>query len=124
MWIPFLCVSICLFPHLPHAHRCPSIASSNFARSYSFFFFGGLSIPVTQAILAHLFSYNIQWSVTIKEVQRSNFFQEIPKIARRFWFPISMSTIIIIGMIILSTSLVPLAWRVDGTAWAVIFPLS
>lgn len=49
----------------------------------SFFFFGGLSIPVTQAILAHLFSYNIQWSATVKEVERSNFFKEIPKIARR-----------------------------------------
>jgi len=51
---------------------------------YSFFFFGGLSIPVTQAILAHLFSYNIQWSATVKEVQRSNFFKEIPKIAKRY----------------------------------------
>ncbi|KAF8816381.1 hypothetical protein BYT27DRAFT_7183930 [Phlegmacium glaucopus] len=91
---------------------------------FFFFFFGGLSIPVTQAILAHLFSYNIQWSATIKEVQRSNFFKEIPKIARRFWFPMSMSIIIIAGMIILSTSLVPFTWRVDGTAWAVIFPLS
>jgi hypothetical protein len=92
--------------------------------SYSFFFFGGLSIPITQAILAHLFSYNIQWSATIKEVQRSNFFKEIPKIAKRFWFPMSMSIVIIAGMIILSTSLVPFTWRVDGSAWAVIFPLS
>ncbi|TFK37024.1 glycosyl transferase family group 2-domain-containing protein [Crucibulum laeve] len=91
---------------------------------FFFFFFGGLSIPVTQAILAHLFSYNIQWSATIKEVQRSNFFKEIPKIAKRFWFPLLLSVLIIAGMIICSTSLVPLEWRVDGTAWAVIFPLS
>lgn len=49
----------------------------------SFFFFGGLSIPLTQAILAHLFSYNISWSATVKEVHRSNFFMEIPKIIRR-----------------------------------------
>ncbi|KAG5341078.1 hypothetical protein C0989_011806, partial [Termitomyces sp. Mn162] len=34
------------------------------------------------AILAHMFSYNISWSATIKEVQRSNFFKEIPKIAK------------------------------------------
>ncbi|KAJ3510456.1 hypothetical protein NLJ89_g4665 [Agrocybe chaxingu] len=91
---------------------------------FFFFFFGGLSIPVTQAILAHLFSYNIQWSATIKEVQRSNFFKEIPKIARRFWFPMSMSIIIITGMILCSTSLVPFEWRIDGSAWAVILPLS
>ncbi|KAK0475534.1 glycosyl transferase family group 2-domain-containing protein [Armillaria novae-zelandiae] len=91
---------------------------------FFFFFFGGLSIPVSQALLAHLFSYDITWSATIKEVQRSNFFKEIPKIAKRFWFPLIVSTLLIAGMIILSTSLVPLGWRVDGSAWAVIFPLS
>jgi hypothetical protein len=51
--------------------------------SFSFFFFGGLSIPLSQAILAHLVSYNITWSATVKEVQRSNFFKEIPKILKR-----------------------------------------
>ena len=104
-----------------------SIAPPNdtlYLPSHSFFFFGGLSIPVSQAILAHLFSYNIQWSATIKEVQRSNFFKEIPKIARRFWFPMSMSIIIIAGMVVLSTSLVPFSWQVNGSGWAVIFPLS
>jgi hypothetical protein len=91
---------------------------------FFFFFFGGLSIPISQAILAHLFSYNIQWSATVKEVHRSNFFKEIPKIAKRFWFSLSLSIVIIAGMVVLSTSLVPFAWRVDGSAWAVIFPLS
>ncbi|KIK67728.1 hypothetical protein GYMLUDRAFT_36478 [Collybiopsis luxurians FD-317 M1] len=91
---------------------------------FFFFFFGGLSIPVSQAILAHLFSYNITWSATVKEVQRSNFFKEIPKIAKRFWFPLMVAVIVIVGMIILSTSLIPLGWRIDGSAWAVIFPLA
>ena len=49
----------------------------------SFFFFGGLSIPVSQAILAHLFSYNITWGATKKVVERSNFFKEVPKILKR-----------------------------------------
>jgi len=91
---------------------------------FFFFFFAGLSIPVSQAILAHLFSYNIQWSATIKEVQLSNFFIEIPKIARRFWFPFLLSIAIIAGMIILATPLVPLEWRVGSSGWAVIFPLA
>ncbi|KAJ6567737.1 glycosyl transferase family group 2-domain-containing protein [Mycena vulgaris] len=91
---------------------------------FFFFFFGGLGIPVSQAILAHLFSYNISWSATIKEVQRSNFFKEIPKICKRFWFPLIVSIIIIAGMIVASTSLVPLEWRVGGGSWGVIFPLS
>ncbi|KAF9524935.1 glycosyl transferase family group 2-domain-containing protein [Crepidotus variabilis] len=91
---------------------------------FFFFFFGGLSIPVSQAILAHLFSYNITWSATVKELQRSNFFKEIPKIIKRFWFPLLFSFIVLAGMIIVATPLVPVGWRVDGTAWAVIFPLS
>ncbi|TFK47355.1 hypothetical protein OE88DRAFT_1636588 [Heliocybe sulcata] len=91
---------------------------------FFFFFFGGLSIPVSQAILAHLFSYNMTWAATNKEVERSNFFKEIPKIWKRFWFPLLVALVLFVGIIILSTPLVPLAWRVDGSAWAVIFPLA
>jgi cellulose synthase/poly-beta-1,6-N-acetylglucosamine synthase-like glycosyltransferase len=91
---------------------------------FFFFFFGGLSIPVSQAILAHLFSYNITWSATVKEVQRSNFFKEIPKIMKRFWFSLIVSFILILVMIILSTNLVPFGWRITGSSWAVIFPLA
>ncbi|KIM43612.1 hypothetical protein M413DRAFT_68979 [Hebeloma cylindrosporum] len=91
---------------------------------FFFFFFGGLSIPVTQAIFAHLFSYNIQWSATVKEVERSNFFKEIPKIAKRFWFPMLLSVVIMVGMILCGTTVIPFGWRVTGSAWAVILPLS
>ena len=92
--------------------------------SRSFFFFGGLSIPVTQAILAHTFSYNMTWGATKKEVERSNFFKEVPKIFKRFWFSWLVSWILVAAMIILSTPVVPLEWRIDGTGWAVIFPLA
>ncbi|KNZ75935.1 hypothetical protein J132_00949 [Termitomyces sp. J132] len=113
MWIPFLCVL--------------SISTSSCACVYvmrSFFFFGGLSIPLSQAILAHMFSYNISWSATIKEVQRSNFFKEIPKIAKRFWFSIVVSFVLIIGVVVLSTSLIPIDWRIEASMnWAVIFPI-
>ncbi|KAH7890394.1 glycosyl transferase family group 2-domain-containing protein [Phlebopus sp. FC_14] len=50
---------------------------------FFFFFFGGLGIPLAQSILAHLFSYDITWSATKKEVERSNFFKEVPKILKR-----------------------------------------
>jgi len=90
---------------------------------FFFFFFGGLSIPLTQAILAHLFSYNISWSATVKEVHRSNFFMEIPKIIRRFWFSLLVSILVIAGVVICSTTLVPLAWRIGSDGWAVIFPI-
>ena len=48
----------------------------------SFFFFGGLSIHLSQALLAHMFSYNITWGATKKEVERSNFWLEVPKILK------------------------------------------
>ncbi|KAH9994642.1 glycosyl transferase family group 2-domain-containing protein [Russula vinacea] len=91
---------------------------------FFFFFFGGLSIPLSQAILAHLFSYNMTWGATKKEVERSNFFKEVPKIMKRFWFSVIISVVILGGMVVCATPLVPLGWRVDGTAWAVIFPLA
>lgn len=91
---------------------------------FFFFFFGGLAIHISQAILAHMFSYNMTWAATKKEVERSNFFKEIPKILKRFWLSFTISFIIVAGMIVVSTPLVPLAWRIDGSSWAVIFPLA
>lgn len=115
-WIPFLLVFFFFF-------FSPSRVLT-WSASCSFFFFGGLSIHLSVAILAHLFSYNIQWAATIKEVERSNFFKEVPKIFKRFWVALLICVILIAGMVILSTSLVPLAWRIDSSGWAVIFPLA
>jgi hypothetical protein len=64
------------------------------------------------------------WAATKKEVERSNFFKEVPKILKRFRVALIISTIIIAGMIVLSTTLVPLEWRIGGEGWAVIFPLA
>ncbi|KAI0746494.1 glycosyl transferase family group 2-domain-containing protein [Daedaleopsis nitida] len=91
---------------------------------FFFFFFGGLSIPVSQAILAHCFSYNMTWGATKKEVERSNFFKEVPKIFKRFWFSWLMSWVILAGIVLLSTPIIPIEWRIDGSSWAVIFPLA
>ena len=103
---------------LQHSLRVPD------HRLYSFFFFGGLAIHISVALLAHLFSYNITWSATIKEVERSNFFKEIPKIFKRFWFSWLVAWTLVFGMVVLSTPAVPIQWRIDGSAWAVIFPLA
>ena len=90
----------------------------------SFFFFGGISIHLSQALLAHLFSYNITWGATKKEVEKSNFFKEVPKILSRFWLALTLSFIVLVMIGILSTSLIPLAYRIPPDAWAVIFPLA
>ncbi|KAH9938819.1 glycosyl transferase family group 2-domain-containing protein [Epithele typhae] len=91
---------------------------------FFFFFFGGLSIHLSQALLAHLFSYNITWGATKKEVERSNFWLEVPKILKRFWISFVLSFAICIVMIILTTDLVPVGWRIFSFDWAVIVPLA
>ena len=60
------------------------------------------------------------WQATSKEVERSNFFKEVPRILRRFRVPFTISVLLIAGMVVVSTSVVPLAWRIQGEAWAVI----
>lgn len=88
------------------------------------FFFGGLSVHLTAALLAHMFSYNIKWEATKKEVERSNFFIEVPRIWKRYRHIILLGFLTIAGMIILSLDFVPTAWRIPGSSWAVILPLS
>ena len=70
-----------------------------------------------------MFSYNMTWSATKKEVERSNFFKEGPKILKRFWFSLLVSSVVIVGVVIVATPLVPIQWRIGGEGWAVIFPL-
>ena len=114
-WVPFLYVpisSFCVDPRLDCTH--------------SFFFFGGLSIHLSQAILAHLFSYNITWGATKKEVEKSNFFLEVPKIWRRFRVALVLSILTVAGMVVLSESagVVPVGWQVNELNWAVVLPLA
>lgn len=90
----------------------------------SFFFFGGLSFHLSQALLAHMFSYNITWGATKKEVERSNFWLEVPKILKRFWMMLVVCIVISAAMAILATDLIPLGWRIPGSDWAVIVPIA
>ncbi|KZT03069.1 uncharacterized protein LAESUDRAFT_729581 [Laetiporus sulphureus 93-53] len=91
---------------------------------FFFFFFGGLSIHLSQALLAHLFSYNITWGATKKEVERSNFWLEVPKILKRFWIALVLSLLIVVAMIILATGVIPTGWQIVVADWAVILPLA
>jgi hypothetical protein len=83
-----------------------------------------MSIHLSQSILAHLLSINMTWAATKKEVEKSNFFIEVPRIIRRFWLALLLSFFTIGLIIVLTTSLVPLGWQIPGLDWAVIFPLA
>ena len=71
-----------------------------------------------------MFSYNITWGATKKEVERSNFWLEIPKILKRFWLSLVICVALAALMVVLSTGLVPSGWQIPGWNWAVIFPLA
>ncbi|KAF7334603.1 Glyco-trans-2-like domain-containing protein [Mycena venus] len=91
---------------------------------FFFFFFGGLSIHLTTALLAHMFSYNMTWQATKKEVERSNFWIEVPRIWKRFRLSFCICFALIAMMIILSQPIVTPAWQIPGSSWAVILPLA
>lgn len=45
-------------------------------------FLGGLSLHVSQALLAHMFGIDMSWGASSKEAEFSNFFIEVPKVLR------------------------------------------
>ncbi|KAF8156338.1 glycosyl transferase family group 2-domain-containing protein [Mycena galopus ATCC 62051] len=88
------------------------------------FFFGGLSIHLSTAILAHLFSYDMTWGSTVKEVERSTFWIEVPRIWQRFKLSFIICFAVIIMMIIMQSNVVPFEWQIPGNDWALNIPLS
>lgn len=50
-------------------------------------FLGGLSLHVSQALLAHMFEIDMTWGATSKEAEFSNFFIEIPKVLKKVSYP-------------------------------------
>jgi hypothetical protein len=58
-------------------------------------FFGGLSFHIGRAILSHMFGIDMQWGATAKEKENSNFFKEVPKVAKNFmWMYLIMALLI------------------------------
>ncbi|KAK7037791.1 hypothetical protein VNI00_010752 [Paramarasmius palmivorus] len=88
------------------------------------FFFGGLSIHLSTAILAHMFSYDMTWGSTGKEVEKSTFWIEVPRILRNFRLSFTICIAIIAMMIIMSTDLIPFEYQIPGWNWALIIPVS
>ncbi|EOO01079.1 putative glycosyl transferase family 2 protein [Phaeoacremonium minimum UCRPA7] len=86
-----------------------------------FVFLGGISMHVCQAILSHMFSIDMSWGATAKEVSDTSFFIEMPMIARRFKF-VFVFCIAMIALIICGVYAFPFLWRIDTLI--AIFPLA
>jgi len=86
-------------------------------------FLGGLSLHVSQALLAHMFEIDMSWGATGKEAEFSNFFIEVPKVLKSFKYSLSFCVVSIVGMIILATgSFIPYDWMI--TDFVAILPMA
>ncbi|KIM44070.1 hypothetical protein M413DRAFT_443129 [Hebeloma cylindrosporum] len=83
------------------------------------FFFGGLSMHLTTA-----FSPICSPTTSPGEVERSNFWIEVPRIWKRYWPVLIFSFLLIAAIVVLSTTLVPPGFRIPGGGWAIIMPLA
>ncbi|KAG7291394.1 hypothetical protein NEMBOFW57_001412 [Staphylotrichum longicolle] len=86
-------------------------------------FLGGLSLHVSQALLAHMFEIDMTWGATSKEAEFSNFFIEVPKVLKKFKFSMSFALIFIVGMVILAVApFIPYSWHI--TDFVAILPMA
>jgi hypothetical protein len=53
----------------------------------------------------------MQWASTIKEVELSHFFKEWPAMWKRFWTVWILSWVIIVGVAIMASNIVPAGYR-------------
>lgn len=67
-------------------------------------FLGGISLHVSQALLCHMFSIDMSWGATAKEVENTSFFEEIPKLIKKFKFTFIWCFICAGGMIYLAVA--------------------
>lgn len=74
-------------------------------------FLGGISVHVSQALLCHLFSIDMSWGATSKEVENTTFFEEIPKLLKRFKYTFLWCVGCAGGMIYLAIA-APFGWRI------------
>lgn len=84
-------------------------------------FLGGVSLHVSQALVCHMFSINMSWGATSKEVENTTFFKEVPKLLKRFKFMFLWCFACAGGMIYLATA-APYGWSINF--FTAIWPLS
>lgn len=86
-----------------------------------FIFFGGVSLHVSQALLSHMFSIDMSWGATAKELEATSFFEEIPKVIKKFKFTF-IFCLLATGVMVYLAVAPPPFWEID--TFVAIFPLA
>lgn len=82
---------------------------------YMVIFFGGISFHVLTALLSHPVGINMTWGATIKDLEDSNFFIEVPLILKRFWKVLILAVASIGAVIVFQLPhVLPLEWQIEG----------
>jgi cellulose synthase/poly-beta-1,6-N-acetylglucosamine synthase-like glycosyltransferase len=84
-------------------------------------FLGGVSLHVSQALVSHMFSIDMSWGATSKEVENVTFFEEIPRVIKRFKYTFIFCFAISAMMVVLAVAVPPM-WRI--TFFTPIWPLA
>lgn len=84
-------------------------------------FLGGVSLHVSQALLCHMFSIDMSWGATAKEIIDTTFFEEFNKALRKYKVTFIWCITMIAVMIYLA-KFGPPFWRIDFLT--AIFPLA
>lgn len=78
-------------------------------------FMGSLSWHTCKAVVCHLFSIDMGWEATAKDIEHSNFFKEIPKAIKSYYMMYIFCTGMLIGILVLCYA-VPYAFQIRGIA--------
>jgi membrane glycosyltransferase len=84
-------------------------------------FLGGVSLHVSQALLCHMCAVDMSWGATSKEAENIGFFEEIPRVVRRFKWTFAVCIVLTAVMVVMAT-VVPQMWRIDFLV--AVFPLA
>ena len=84
-------------------------------------FLGGVSLHVSQALLSHMFGIDMSWGATSKEAENISFFEEIPRVIRRFKWTFLLCFGLSALMVVMAR-IAPHFWRID--IFIAVFPLS
>ncbi|KAI6710854.1 hypothetical protein JHW43_006585 [Diplocarpon mali] len=86
-------------------------------------FLGGISLHVSQSLLCHFFGIEMSWGSTAKEVENVTFFEELPRLGRRFKWTFAFCFTSTVVMIVLAVAdFIPYYWRIKS--FIAIYPLA
>ena len=84
-------------------------------------FLGGISLHVSQALLSHMFSIDMNWGATAKEETDTTFAEEISMVFKKFW-KMWLACIVGAAMLVYLAKFAPGDWKIDF--FTAIWPLA